>query len=300
MNDFFLNLSQVCETIADTPLKDYTSFKVGGNCDVLCLPTTTEQITSIISHCKNHNIPYLIIGNGSNLLVSDGGYRGVCIVLSKNYAHVHCENNIITSTSGVNLAKLCVEAQKNGLSGLEFAYGIPGNVGGAVYMNAGAYGGEIKDVLLSVTYLDDNEKIITKTAEDLDLGYRHSFFTDRNLCILSASFSLTSGDKENIKNLMEQTMQKRIDKQPLEYPSAGSTFKRPEGYFAGALIEECGLKGYKLGGAMVSDKHSGFVINHDNATCQDILDLIEHIKQTVFERKGVKLDCEVKFIGFCS
>lgn len=294
MNNIFSNLSQICDVAVDIELKNYTSFKVGGKCDYLCAPTTTEQIVSIVKVCKQVGIPYVFWGNGSNMLVSDNGYRGVCIVLSKNYAYISCEQNMITSTSGVNLAKLCWEAQKQGLSGLEFAYGIPGNVGGAVYMNAGAYGGEMKDVLHSVTYLDEDEKIVTKKVDELELSYRHSFFTDKSLCILSATFDLCAGDKEQIKELMEQTMQKRVNKQPLEYPSAGSTFKRPDGYFASALIEECGLKGHRIGGAMVSEKHSGFVINYDNASCQDILELISHIKQTVLSHKGVELECEVK------
>ncbi len=278
-------------------IKNYTTFRVGGQCDLLTLPTNEEEIRSIIQLCKQHSINYLILGNGSNILVRDEGIKGVVILLSKNFSDITVDGEYVTACAGASLAKVCKVSADHGLTGLEFAYGIPANIGGAVYMNAGAYGGEMKDVLQSVTYLDDDLQLVTSDLSKLSMGYRHTLFSDHNYCIISATFKLRAGDRLKIRELMEETMAKRVAKQPLEYPSAGSTFKRPEGYFAAALIEECGLKGATVGGAMVSKKHSGFVINYDNASCNDILALIDHVKQTVLEKKGVALECEVRLIG---
>lgn len=282
----------------NAPMSKYTSFKTGGNADLLIIPTSVDSLSQIIKKCKDLNIKPFVMGNGSNLLVTDNGYKGVIIKIGSNLSSMKLvDENTIECESGVMMKALCNFALDNSLSGLEFAFGIPGNLGGAVYMNAGAYGGEMKDVLCSCTHIDSDGNIGTLTKDQLDLGYRRSAYTDNGYTIISATLKLQKGDKTEIKEAMSDKLCRRKEKQPLEFPSAGSTFKRPEGYFAGALIEDCNLKGYTIGGAQVSEKHAGFVINRGGATSTDILNLIKHIQNTVFEKHGVKLETEVKIIG---
>lgn len=290
------NLGAVVEE--NVPMSKYTSFKTGGNADLLIIPASVDSLSQIIKKCKELNIKPFVMGNGSNLLVTDSGYKGVMIKIGSNLSSMKMlDENTIECESGVMMKALCNFAFDNSLSGLEFAFGIPGNLGGAVYMNAGAYGGEMKDVLYSCTHIDSDGNIGTLTKDQLDLGYRRSAYTDNGYTIISATLKLQKGDKTEIKEAMNDKLRRRKEKQPLEFPSAGSTFKRPEGYFAGALIEDCQLKGYTIGGAQVSEKHAGFVINRGGATSTDILNLIKHIQDTVFEKHGVKLETEVKIIG---
>ena len=275
-------------------MKNHTSFKIGGPCDEFAQVTSWEEIPKLIEYAKNKNIPYTIMGNGSNLLVSDAGIRGLVIKVAKGFEKVDVDGTKMVCESGILLSKLSNIALKNNLSGLEFASGIPGTLGGAIYMNAGAYGGEMKDVVKKVTYYKDGK---VQETDNLEFGYRHSVFSNTDAIILSAELELEEGYYDEIKGKMEELSKRRSDKQPLSQPSAGSTFKRPEGYFAGKLIEDAGLKGYKIGGAMVSEKHSGFVVNTGDATCKDVLELISHIQKTVFEKFGVKMETEVKILG---
>ncbi|MDD6736302.1 MAG: UDP-N-acetylmuramate dehydrogenase [Clostridiales bacterium] len=278
------------------PMKNHTSFKIGGNAEEFCEVSSAEDVVCLIDYAKEKNIEYTIIGNGSNLLVGDKGIRGLVIKLARGFDSVSVRNGEITAESGILLSKLAKEAYRHSLSGLEFASGIPGTLGGGIYMNAGAYGGEMKDVVTSVTCLEDG-KIVTKCADELDFGYRRSAFTGKNTVILSAVLALDEGNPDEIKAQMADFKQRRISKQPLDMPSAGSTFKRPEGFFAGKLIEDCGLKGFKIGGAQVSEKHSGFVINTGGATAADVKELIEYIQMKVKEKFGVELKTEVKMLG---
>lgn len=275
-------------------MKNHTTFKIGGPCDEFCEVTSKEEIAELIEYAKAKNIPYTIIGNGSNLIVSDKGIRGLVIKIAKGFDKIEVNGTRIVAEAGVLLSRLANTALKHSLSGLEFASGIPGTLGGAIYMNAGAYGGEMKDVVKSVTYLKDGE--ICKT-DNPDFGYRHSMFSNTDLIILSVEMELINGECGEIKAKMEDFSKRRTEKQPLTQPSAGSTFKRPEGHFAGKLIEDAGLKGYSIGGAMVSEKHSGFVVNTGNATCSDVLGLVEHIQKTVYDKFGVKLEPEIKKLG---
>ncbi len=278
------------------PLKNHTSFKIGGPADEFAEVNNEEDIIELIQYAKEKGIPYTIMGNGSNLLVSDKGVRGLVIKLAKGFDSVEVCGDKIIAKAGILLSKLSNIALENELSGLEFASGIPGTLGGAIYMNAGAYGGEMKDVTQKVTYLSAGE---IKTAEkcDLDFGYRHSRFSGTEDIVLSAEIKLTKADKSQIRAKMDDFKERRCSKQPLSLPSAGSTFKRPEGYFAGKLIEDAGLKGKSIGGAQVSEKHSGFVVNTGDATAQDVLDLIKFIQDTVYDKFGVKLETEVKMLG---
>ena len=286
------------DVFENAPMNKYTSFKTGGNADLLIIPDSIDSLQQIIKKCKELNIKPFVMGNGSNLLVTDNGYKGVIIKIGAQLSGLRMlDDNTIYCESGVMMKTLCNFALDNSLSGLEFAFGIPGNLGGAVYMNAGAYGGEMKDILYSCTHIDDEGNIGTLTKDQLDLGYRHSAYTNNGFTIISATLKLQKGDKTEIKDAMNDKLRRRKEKQPLEFPSAGSTFKRPEGYFAGALIEDCNLKGYSIGGAQVSEKHAGFVINRGGATSTDILNLIKHIQDTVYAKHGVKLETEVKIIG---
>ena len=286
------------DVFGNAPMNKHTSFKTGGNADLLIIPDSIDSLQQIIKKCKELNIKPFVMGNGSNLLVTDSGYKGVIIKIGAQLSGLRMlDDNTIYCESGVMMKTLCNFALDNSLSGLEFAFGIPGNLGGAVYMNAGAYGGEMKDILYSCTHIDDEGNIGTLTKDQLDLGYRHSAYTNNGFTIISATLKLQKGDKAEIKDAMNDKLRRRKEKQPLEFPSAGSTFKRPEGYFAGALIEDCSLKGYSIGGAQVSEKHAGFVINRGGATSTDILNLIKHIQDTVYEKHGVKLETEVKIIG---
>ncbi|MBE7015472.1 MAG: UDP-N-acetylmuramate dehydrogenase [Ruminococcaceae bacterium] len=275
-------------------MKNHTSFKIGGPCDEFAQVTSEEEVAELIEYAKSKGIPYTVMGNGSNLLVSDKGIRGLVIKLAKGFEKAEVSGNSIICQSGILLSKLSNFALKNNLSGLEFASGIPGTLGGAIYMNAGAYGGEMKDVVREVTYLENGE---IKTSSQCDFGYRHSIFTDSDAIILSARLELCKGEYDVIKARMEELSAKRNEKQPLSMPSAGSTFKRPEGYFAGKLIEDAGLRGFSIGGAMVSEKHCGFVVNCGNATCSDVVELIHHVQKVVYDKFGVKLEPEVKILG---
>lgn len=286
------------EVIYDAPMKKYTSFKCGGNASVLIIPDSIETLEKIIEFSYSKNVKPLIIGNGSNLLVTDNGINGVVIKIGSQLSEIKLvDDTTIYCEAGASLKSLCMFALENSLSGLEFAYGIPGTLGGAVYMNAGAYGGEMKDVLDSVNHIDDNGNVGTLNKYNLDLGYRHSAYTDNGFVITSAVLKLKKADKKDIKEAMDDKLQRRKDKQPLEYPSAGSTFKRPVGYFAGALIEDCSLKGYTVGGARVSEKHAGFVINKGGATSTDVITLIKDVQRIVYEKHGVMLEPEVKIVG---
>lgn len=286
-----------CEYSTEAMLKDYTSFKIGGKADLMVFPDTTDKFSEIISYVNSNGIPVLVIGKGSNLLASDDGFKGVVINTCRYDSIELIDDTTIVCQSGASLSKLCRFALENSLTGLEFAFGIPGTAGGAAYMNAGAYGGEMKDVLISCEHILPSGKIDKFSGDELGLGYRHSAYSDSDKIILSLTINLQKGDKSEIKAKMDELMGKRKDKQPLEYPSAGSTFKRPEGYFAGALIEQCGLKGYTVGGAQVSEKHAGFVINIGKATASDVLNVINHCKETVLAKTGVTLEPEVKIIG---
>ena len=286
------------EVIENAPMKKYTSFKCGGNARVLVIPESVDSLQKIVEFCYSKDVHPFVIGNGSNLLVSDNGIDNVVIKIGSKISNIYLiDDDTICCEAGASLKSLCMFALENSLSGLEFAYGIPGTLGGAIYMNAGAYGGEMKDVLVSAKHIDCNGKIGELSQDDLHLRYRGSAYTDNGYTIISATMKLKKADKTEIKAAMGDKLQRRKDKQPLEYPSAGSTFKRPEGYFAGALIEDCGLKGYSVGGAQVSEKHAGFVINKDNATTTDVLNLVKDVQRIVYNKHGVKLETEVKIIG---
>ncbi len=282
----------------DEPMSKRTSFKIGGPADIFVSVQTRDELKTVIQMTKEQNIPLTVIGNGTNLLVSDKGIRGVVVSLDGDFCSLQfIDGNKIIAGAGAMLSHLCQFAHGNSLAGLEFAYGIPGSVGGAVYMNAGAYGGEMKDVAAACEYITIDGEINSLTIDEMELDYRKSFFTGKDHIILSATFVLEKGDKDRIKGTMRELMGKRSDKQPLELPSAGSAFKRPEGHFAGALIERCGLKGYTVGGAQVSEKHAGFIVNIGNATCNDVLELVRHIQETVKRETGVDLESEIRAIG---
>ncbi len=289
--------SDNCEILINSPMSRQTSFKVGGNADIIAFPSTEEELISILKKAEENAIPCITIGNGSNLLIKDCGIRGIVIKTTSMNPEIVVDGDVIRCSAGTSLSKLCITALENSLTGLEFAYGIPGTVGGAIYMNAGAYGGEIKDVLTSVCHITPEMDIRNVNADNLNLGYRKSFYSENpGYIICSAKFRLQKGSKDEIKSKMDDLIGRRKDKQPLEFPSAGSTFKRPEGYFAGALIEQCGLKGYRIGGAEVSEKHAGFIINRYSGTASDVLELIEYVKNTVKENTGVTLEPEVKIL----
>lgn len=278
------------------PMKNHTSFKVGGPADILLLPVTAQQVANAVKLCGRHDIKFYIMGNGSNLIVRDGGYRGVIIKLT-GLNNVSVEGEYLRAESGTSLSHAANVALKNSLRGMEFASGIPGTVGGAVTMNAGAYGPEIKDIIDHAVVMDMNGNQFNLNREELDLSYRNSIIQKKNYIVLEAVFKLETGNYDEIKNRMDELNRRRAEKQPLEYPSAGSTFKRPSGYFAGKLIEDAGLKGMTNGGASVSRKHAGFVINHDNATAEDVLGLIKIIQGIIKEKYNVTLEPEVRVIG---
>lgn len=278
------------------PMKNHTSFKVGGPADIFITPENEQEIPALISILKKYNIPMLIIGNGSNLLIRDKGIRGAVICLT-SLKEVYVEGTKLYAASGAVLASAAGHALKNNLKGLEFASGIPGTVGGAVTMNAGAYGPEIKDVIEGAKVMDMDGKVFFLNREELKLSYRNSIIEKNNYIVLQAVFNLENGNYDDIKNRMDELNKRRSDKQPLNYPSAGSTFKRPEGFFAAKLIEDCGLKGFRVGGAMVSEKHSGFIINYENSSSADILELIGQVKDIVKVKYQVTMETEVKIIG---
>lgn len=279
------------------PMSQHTTFKVGGAARLFARPKNAEEIAALVELCRESGEAYAVIGKGSNLLVSDEGYDGVIICIGEDFSDVTVSGTAIEAQAGASLIGVCAEAKRAGLTGLEFACGIPGSVGGAIYMNAGAYGGEIRDVVTSVTVMDEAGAVAEIPAGDMDFGYRHSRIADGGLIVLSAKFRMREGDPEQIGAAMSELMKRRAEKQPIEYPSAGSTFKRPEGAFAGKLIEDAGLRGYSVGGAQVSEKHCGFVINKGGATAADIMALCEHIKKTVKDASGFELEMEVKKLG---
>ena len=278
------------------PLAAHCTFKIGGPARLFVQPVDHAQLCRAVALCKAQSVRYYLLGNGSNILFADEGYDGAVLDISSMQDTAEVHGTQLTAGAGVRLSALCKTALEHGLTGLEFAYGIPGTVGGAVYMNAGAYGGEMKDVLDKVTYLTQDGQIVTEEAAKLDLAYRHSIFEENGGCILSAKFHLKRGDSAAIKARMDELMQKRIDKQPLDKPSAGSTFKRPVGAFAAALIDQCGLRGYRHGGAAVSEKHCGFVVNLGGATCADVLALCDEVRAVVKEKTGYDLEKEIRVV----
>lgn len=282
----------------DEPMSKHTSFKTGGNASVFVDIEDYNTLGKVLRLCNETKTDIFVLGKGSNLLVSDDGIRDRAVIhLSTDFADMKLlDETTIEAQAGASLASLCKFALANSLTGLEFAYGIPGSVGGAAYMNAGAYGGEMKDVVTKANHLDRKGNIGSYSGDELDFSYRHSAYSDSDLIITSVIVKLEKGDKAEIEAHMTDVMGRRVEKQPLEYPSAGSVFKRPEGYFAGALIEQSGLKGKRIGGAMVSEKHAGFIINYDNATTTDVTDLIKYCQKTVFDKFGVELHTEIKFV----
>lgn len=305
MEDFIKNIDKIidvakehnCKILKDVTLDRFTSFKIGGKCNAVIYLNSEDSSSELFCLCKKLKVPYLILGNGSDMLISDEGFKGVVFLVSKDFSGITLiDETTIECDAGCAIATLSYFAYKHGLSGLEFAWGIPGTVGGAVVMNAGAYGGEIKDVIVSTRLSDINGKVFELKKDELDLSYRHSIFSSSEYLITKAKFKLVKKDKEEIKLAMDDFLRRRKSKQPLEYPSAGSTFKRPQGTYAALLIEQCGLKGFSVGDAQVSEKHSGFVINKGKATYNDVVSLIEHIKTVVNEKSGYNLECEVKII----
>ena len=288
-----------CTVLVDEPMSAHTSFRIGGPADRFVCVENQEALKKVLETIADEQLPLFVLGKGSNLLVADEGFRGVVLSLEGDFKQITLDNDGVTIRcgAGASLSSLCKFARDHALSGLEFAWGIPGSAGGAAYMNAGAYGGEMKDVLTSVqaVSLDGREK--TLYADELDLSYRHSVFTGGTDMITFVCLRLVPSKVEQIQSRMNELILRRKEKQPLEFASAGSTFKRPEGYFAAALIEQCGLKGYTIGGAQVSFKHSGFIINTGNATCKEVLALIAHVQYVVEEQAHVRLQTEVEFLG---
>lgn len=284
------------EFLQREPMRRHTSFRIGGPARWYITPRDANELAALLLLCRETKIPYYPIGNGSNLLVADEGLPGAVIAFAK-MGDITREQNTLHAQAGVTLSALCRAAQQYGLAGLEFAYGIPGSVGGAVYMNAGAYGGEMKDVVASALVLDpENQEIQMLPSEQLAFGYRQSRFQQSDELVCGAVFALHPGDGDEIDALMKQTLQKRVDKQPLELPSAGSAFRRPPNGYAAALIDQCGLKGFAVGGAMVSPKHAGFVVNTGNATCADVLTLLKTVRDRVEAQTGTRLETEVKYL----
>ena len=285
------------KVLVNEPMASHTTFRIGGPADYFVMPETVEELANVLKLCKEENTPYFILGNGSNLLVGDKGFRGVVIQLYKNFDGLSIEGKKITAKSGAMLIRVAKEAGKAGLTGLEFASGIPGTIGGAMVMNAGAYGGEMKDVVTSVTVLTKDGDIKTLSGDEMNFRYRGSVVEDEGYIVLEAVMELKEGNLEEIQTRMDELSVQRRTKQPIEYPSAGSTFKRPEGYFAGKLIQDAELRGYQVGGAQVSEKHCGFVINAGGATAADVMQLMQDVSDKVMEQFGVTLEPEVKRIG---
>ena len=300
MNDQFLteleNIMAGSGIFMEEPMKKHTTFRVGGPADVLVQPDETA-LAAILALCRQYHVSYSFIGNGSNLLVGDKGIRGVVIEMTEPMGNIEVQGTRITAQAGAMLSKIANTAASNGLGGMEFAAGIPGSVGGAVVMNAGAYGGEMKDIIERVYVLDENGAQLELDRDALDLGYRHSCIPDKKYIVTKVVLELVPRDEAEIRSKMKELNEKRAEKQPLQYPSAGSTFKRPEGYFAGKLIMDAGLRGYQVGGAQVSEKHCGFVINKGDATAADICQLMQDVADKVQAQFGVVLEPEVKMIG---
>ncbi|MDD2430928.1 MAG: UDP-N-acetylmuramate dehydrogenase [Firmicutes bacterium] len=298
-----LKATSTGEVLWQEPMKDHTTFKIGGPSDIMVIPNSIEDLRQVIKLIKEEaakkfiEIPFMIIGAGSNLLVSDKGIRGVVIKINKSFSNITVKGTTLISEAGATLTAISRAAQNSGLTGLEFAVGIPGTVGGAMVMNAGAYGGEIKNVLKSAKVMDLKGNIKVLSNSDLHFGYRHSLFMEESLVALEATFSLEAGDKEEIAARMSELTKQRTSKQPINMPCAGSVFKRPPDNFVGPLVEKAGLKGYRIGGAEVSIKHAGFIVNVGGATCKDVVDLIKHIQDTIKEKFGVSLEPEVRVVG---
>ena len=290
----FVDRERISEKVL---LKDYTTFKVGGPAKIMIKVDTVKELCDVIAYLNKCQATYMIIGNGSNLLVSDEGYDGIVIKLEGDFTKVETKENVISAGSGTLLVNVCKEALNNSLTGLEFAYGIPGTVGGAIVMNAGAFEGEMSMVVTGVEAVTKEGELIYVAPHSLRFGYRRSEVRKTGLIVTKVDFTLTKGDREAIENKMNELKNRRVEKQPLEYPSAGSTFKRPEGYFAGKLISEAGLSGERIGGACVSPKHNGFIINDAGATAKDVNDLIELVKKRVYDTSNVKLEPEVIKVG---
>ncbi|MBQ8412201.1 MAG: UDP-N-acetylmuramate dehydrogenase [Lachnospiraceae bacterium] len=291
-----MNIFDDIKNLKSEPMKNHTTFRIGGPAKYIFMPTKVEEIQAIIDYCRANKEKYIVLGNGSNVLFMDQGYEGFIIQIYTGMNDISVEGEIIYAQAGALLGKIASVARDNSLGGMEFAAGIPGTLGGAVVMNAGAYGGEMKDIIEYVDVLEPDGSIRRYLCQDMDFGYRHSAIDEERI-VLGAAMKLYLADKTTIQSKMDELKEARTSKQPLEYPSAGSTFKRPEGYFAGKLIQDSGLKGYRVGGAMVSDKHSGFVINYDQATADDVLRVIEDVRTKVFNDFGVMLEPEVKIIS---
>ncbi len=289
------------DVLCQEQMKEHTTFRVGGPAQYYVSVTKKEQLQKGILCCREYQVPYVVLGNGSNVLVSDAGISGVVFQMSAQFSALSYEEKqeqiYVTAEAGALLGRIGQAVYQEGLTGFEWAAGIPGTIGGAVYMNAGAYGGEMKDIVTSVTILDKDLTYKTLTVQELALGYRQSVLMKEEAYVVSVTFALQKGDKAAIKARMEELMHKRLEKQPLNYPSAGSTFKRPEGYFAGKLIEDAGLRGFRVGGAQVSEKHCGFVINEKNATAKDIYDLTNEVRDIVEDKFGVTLEREIRLLG---
>ncbi|MBQ9599557.1 MAG: UDP-N-acetylmuramate dehydrogenase [Clostridia bacterium] len=291
-------LSSIAEDVLyDEPMSAHTTFRIGGNADAFVNASSALEIGKVIHFCEDTNTPYMIVGNGSNLLVSDKGIRGVVIHIGKAMSKCRIDGDEVTADAGILMSQLAHKILEANLTGFEFAAGIPGTLGGGLFMNAGAYGGELKDIVETVTFIAPDGLIKTETADNLKFGYRTSIFAEGGYTILSAKMLLKEGVYDEIKATMADLNSRRSEKQPLSQPSAGSTFKRPDGYFAGKLIQDAGLMGYKIGGAMVSDKHAGFVVNTGGATAKDVMDLIRYVQKTVNEKFGVMLEPEVRMVG---
>lgn len=286
-----------CESLTDVPLCKHTVFKIGGPAARLITVFSDTALSGILRGLTRLELPYFVLGKGSNLLVGDEGYPGVALKLEFTSGGLMQDGVTLYAGAGMSLRAACVIARDEGLTGLVFAWGIPGSVGGAVYMNAGAYGGEMKDVVKRVWYMDTEGRLLDCTGEELGFGYRRSAFMDGGKIITSAEFKLSHGDKDEIKARMDELKARRLEKQPYDMPSAGSTFKRPKTGYAAALIEQCGLKGRRAGGAQVSEKHAGFIVNTGGATCKDVLELMDIVRETVFKETGIELEPEVRVIG---
>ncbi|MEB3025734.1 MULTISPECIES: UDP-N-acetylmuramate dehydrogenase [unclassified Parvimonas] len=286
-----------CIVRYDEPLKNHTTFKIGGNCIALIEPREVSDIVETIKICRENSIKFFVIGNGSNLLVPDEGYNGVIIKLKGEFSTIKVEGNYVMVNSGAKLSEVYTVAYENSLTGFEFASGIPGTIGGAIFMNAGAYGGEMKDIVESVEVLDlDNFELRELKNEELEFSYRKSIIQRKNYIVTTIKLKLKKGNKEEINSVYEDLRDRRNSKQPLNFGSAGSTFKRPEGHFASKLIEDAGLKGYHINDAWVSEKHSGFIVNKGNASYKEVMELIEYVQKVVFEKFGVKLETEVRIL----
>ena len=283
--------------IKNEPMKNHTTFRIGGEADYAVFPENEEQIASVLRFAKSEDIPLTVLGNGSNVLVGDKGMRGIVMIISKNMSGAEVNGERVKAKSGILLSKLANIIYENSLCGFEFASGIPGSLGGAVYMNAGAYEEELSKAIEDVTYIDKDYNIKTIKNKECNFGYRHSIFMENNYIITGCTLLLKKGDKAEIKKKTDDLRERRVLKQPLDKASAGSTFKRPEGHFAGALIEQANLKGFGIGGAEISTKHAGFVINTGNATAEDVMGVIKHAQKTVKEKFGVTLEPEIKMIG---